>query len=114
MLPGVAFVVHFGRPTNASMGGFWGLGIGPILDYYQFDRCGGADNPGTTTAAAPSPRPMDARRSPNVSSEEEKCSGGEARTLNLRINSPPLCQLSYPGMALEISSALRRAYDSSR
>ena len=24
-------------------------------------------------------------------------SGGETRTLNLRINSPPLCQLSYPG-----------------
>jgi 4-hydroxy-2-oxoheptanedioate aldolase len=26
-----------------------------------------------------------------------RCSGGETRTLNLRINSPPLCQLSYPG-----------------
>ena len=25
------------------------------------------------------------------------CSGGGTRTHNLRINSPPLCQLSYPG-----------------
>src|SRR4029453_8975216 len=29
----------------------------------------------------------------------EPCSGGGTRTHNLRINSPPLCRLSYPGRA---------------
>ena len=37
------------------------------------------------------------RRQPGVAESGLRCSGGGTRTHNLRINSPPLCQLSYPG-----------------
>src|SRR5436190_11132388 len=44
---------------------------------------------------------------------ELMCSGGGTRTHNLRINSPPLCQLSYPGRCRESTNggfpALARA-----
>jgi hypothetical protein len=30
--PDEYFVVQFGNPTNATMGGFWGLGFGGILN----------------------------------------------------------------------------------
>src|SRR5205085_3543110 len=35
-------------------------------------------------------------------------SGGETRTLNISVNSRTLCRLSYPGMALDDSSARTR------
>ena len=40
--------------------------------------------------------------------EARNGSGGETRTLNILINSQALCQLSYPGMALDDSSARTR------
>ena len=41
----------------------------------------------------PDPRGLTHRPRPHA------CSGGGTRTHNLRINSPPLCQLSYPGVS---------------
>src|SRR6476661_2264705 len=45
---------------------------------------------------------------PDLRVEERNGSGGEARTLNISVNSRTLCRLSYPGMASEISSARTR------
>jgi hypothetical protein len=60
---------------------------------------GPGHEPGVRPAADRTSRDMDAPRAQGGAREQLRSSGGGARTHDKRINSPSLCQLSYPGKA---------------